>query len=234
MKREEKKRIVLIDPKTGNIIYDRRGKINALQKKIREAALLDRKSLNDKRWNISKNPKPDFNEDQSVPFFNEISELIFEYKALIPDNKGNEAEIKTEISEKLERAEKRIIEIIRDLGIKHQKKSRTLFANKTINSLLDKLQTELRTETEKCLNTPLNRMEYDVNEFVFMNPQSDLWRERRNELIKKIVILYNKYTPMKKNTLQISHNLALILHACGISAIGMEALKKHIAAMIPR
>lgn len=78
MKKEEKKRLALIDPKAKNIIYERKGEINAFQKKNREASLVDRKSLDDKRWNISKNSKPNFSEDQSTPFFDEISELIFE------------------------------------------------------------------------------------------------------------------------------------------------------------
>jgi hypothetical protein len=233
---EKKKRLVLVDPKTGMIISDPQSEKEILQKKIREAALVDKKiSVGDsKLWNVL-HGKPQFNENQSAYFFSEMTELIWEYKTLMDKNEFI-AEVQSGIDEKLERANKRVIEIIHDLGIRHQKKSRTLFANKKVNSLLKDLQAEIRMEMEKCLKAPANRMKVEdgdgkdlLNKVVCMNPRSDVWQERENELIKKIALLYDKYTPLKNNILRKSHNLVLIFNACGISNIGVEALRKRIS-----
>lgn len=230
----KKNRLILVDPKTGMIISDPQREIDILQKRIRKAALVDKKSGDSKLWNVL-NRKLQFNENQSACFFSEMTQLIWEHKTLT-DKKGFITEVQSDIDEKLERANKRMIEIIRDLGIRHQKNSRTLFANKKVNSLLKDLQAKIRMEMEKCLKTPPNRMKVEdkngkdiLNKVVCMNPRSEVWQEQENKLIKKIVLLYDEYTPLKKNILQITHNLFLIFNACGISNIGEEALRKRIS-----
>jgi len=232
MKKEEKKRFVLIDPVTGKIISDPVRAMEDLQKKISEAAL-----GSDGQLKASYEPGPKLNKDSKTLFFSEITNLLWEHKSFM-DKEGFMAEVQSDIDEKLGRTNKRIIAIIRDLGIQHQNNSKTLFKSKRINSTLDKLQAEIRTEMEKCLKAPLNRMKVDdgygkdlLNTVVCMNPCSNSWRKRENELIKKISIIYDKYTPFKKNIVQKSHNLALIFNACGISSMGEEALRKRITGI---
>ena len=80
-------------------------------------------------------------------------------------------------------------------------------------------------------------MDQTVNEIVCMNRRSDTWRKREDDLIKRIVVLYDKYTPLKKksgkiNVSQIVDNLNLISKACDIFGINSDALSKRIKRIV--
>lgn len=221
-RKKERMRIVIIDPVTKKILYDPRGERNDLRRKIREAAM-----TRDGRLNTLYEPGPELNEDQAAPFFSEMMMLIWDHKSFM-DKKGFVAECQDNIDKKLKRARERIELEVKDLGG---------ISKKTCKDLIDPFIKKIKTEMERCLKKPPNRMDQMVNEVVCMNPGSGTWKKREDDLIKKIVGLYGEYTPLKKKdgkitVSQVAHNLTLIFHVCSVSDIGEEALKTRIEAIL--
>lgn len=230
--KEKRYRTVIIDPVTKKILYDPQGERDDLQRKIRDAALVERKLVKGWRWKVPNGQGPELNEDQKENqadlFFSEITMLIWSHKSLM-DKKAFVAECQDNIDKKLKRARERIELEVKDLGgIK----------KKTCKDLIDPFIKKIKTEMERCLKKPPNRMGQMVNEVVCMNPGSRTWKKREDDLIKKIVGLYDEYTPLKKqngklNALQVAHNLNLIFKACGISDISEQTLRKLISSILP-
>ncbi len=184
-----RKCVVLIDPLTGEIIYTR---MEEMRRKILKAVIKGN-TLND-----GAPPFPTFlNEDNRTAFLDGAARLIAEFMT----DRCTFEDLLCELKERVDRdLEKKQMEI---------RKAEFLCGE----TLPAKIKQRKLKKVDKCLDVERNRLPEPL--MSLCNPNSKGWRKDENILISKLLVLYRKFTPLKKYR-RIYANIALIFIACGL------------------
>lgn len=185
----KRKCLVLIDPLTGERTYTR---VEEARRKILKAVIKGN-TLND-----GTSPFPAFlNEDNRMDFLDGAARLIAEFMTDRRTFEDLQNELRGRVDRKLEQRKAEI------------RKAEFLLGEKLSN----KKNEEKLKEVSKCLEVKRNRLPEPL--MTLCNPNSKGWRKDENTLISKLLVLYQKFSPLKDSR-RIYDNLALIFIACGL------------------